>query len=442
MNNLKLFAAVFVLFACLFTACKSPQKLIENGNYDQTIDLTVRKLTGKKKKDPQLVAAPEEAFERATRADMREIEGLKRSGTGNFWSHIHDLQKGMQKRQDKISPLLPLRDKKGYQATFAFVKTGPMLTESGKNAAEFYYRKGKAHLEAGRSGDKKAARSAYETLAKTKHYFADYKDRSTLMQEAHTLGTVHILYTAENRAGTTLSRDMHHTLHNFNVRNHNTFWKNYYSVAPADVNLDYKIVMSLEEIRAGREELREREYVDVKEIQDGFTYVLDDNGNVMKDTPGNDIKTERYINIQAFVLETYQYKNAWVKGRLEHFDARTGEKTYSDVITAEAIFDNYEATFRGDRRALSPQSRRIIGNVPLPFPSDEHLITDALRQLCLNFSLDLPSFKNLADLFLPVTGKERLLTAVINHQEVRRERQSFDCAGHYALPDVTTLLVN
>ncbi|MGO4677204.1 carbon-nitrogen hydrolase family protein [Bosea sp. 2YAB26] len=42
----------------------------------------------------------------------------------------------------------------------------------------------------------------------------------------------------------------------------------------------------------------------------------------------------------------------------------------------------------------------------------------------------------------PVTGREELLVATLDHREVRRERQNFDQAGHYARPDVTRLIVN
>ncbi|GAU83899.1 carbon-nitrogen hydrolase family protein [Bosea sp. BIWAKO-01] len=42
----------------------------------------------------------------------------------------------------------------------------------------------------------------------------------------------------------------------------------------------------------------------------------------------------------------------------------------------------------------------------------------------------------------PVTGREELLVATLDHREVRRERQNFDQAGHYSRPDVTRLVVN
>lgn len=42
----------------------------------------------------------------------------------------------------------------------------------------------------------------------------------------------------------------------------------------------------------------------------------------------------------------------------------------------------------------------------------------------------------------PVVKEEVLVTAEIDHQRIREERQNFDPAGHYSRPDVTRLYVN
>ena len=42
----------------------------------------------------------------------------------------------------------------------------------------------------------------------------------------------------------------------------------------------------------------------------------------------------------------------------------------------------------------------------------------------------------------PVTGREDLLVTTLDHRAIRRERQTFDQAGHYSRPDVTRLVVD
>ena len=54
-----------------------------------------------------------------------------------------------------------------------------------------------------------------------------------------------------------------------------------------------------------------------KRISDGFEYVLDANGNVMKDTAGNDIKLQKFKDITCTLIETQQFKSVEIRGEVE-----------------------------------------------------------------------------------------------------------------------------
>ena len=96
-----------------------------------------------------------------------------------------------------------------------------------------------------------------------------------------------------------------------------------------------------------------------------------------KDSLGNDIKRPKVVIVRADVIEVYQSKTAVVSGSFELYDLRQGRVVDQDALTAESIFENYASTFQGDRRALTADSRRRIGNRPVEFPSNEQMILDA-----------------------------------------------------------------
>jgi hypothetical protein len=121
--------------------------------------------------------------------------------------------------------------------------------------------------------------------------------------------------------------------------------------------------------------------MDEKEIQDGFDYVLDSRGNVMKDSLGNDLKTPRYVRIHANIIEVYQSKAVRLAGTLQFFDGYRNTLLDTRPVGTEVLFENYASTFSGDKRALSDESCRRIGNRPMPFPSDEDLLAQAAERL-------------------------------------------------------------
>lgn len=380
MTNSRLAGVIFMV-SIMLTACAGPKKLVETGDYDRAIDLLVHQLSGKKKKKAEYVQALEIAFEKATERDMRAADRLKAENRAEYWDDILGTYQRIRRRQELIEPLLPLVDKDGVKAEFRFVRVEGLEKEARENAANYLYDRGVALLDQAKQGDKYAARKAYDELAEISRYYNDYRNRNELMRKAKELGTTHVVLSVENSAPVYMPEAFERELISMGVRDLNDQWTVFYARKPEDVEVDYRVIMRITHIENTPSLVKEREYEDVKEIEDGFEYVLDERGNVMKDTSGNDIKVPRRILVRANVLESYQYKAAKVTGRLEFYDHRRRELIDSQSITAEAQFENYASTFRGDRRALSDESCRRIGNRPMPFPSDEALMLTAAERL-------------------------------------------------------------
>lgn len=378
-NHLNL--TVFAMLLLFAVACTTPQKLLETGAYDESIQLAIKKLSGKKVKKTKYVDALETAFAKATERDMQEANRLKQENRETNWARIHDLYQRIDRRQKSIEPLLPLIDQYGLKSDFLFVRVEGLETEARENAAAFHYSNAQKLLKDAQNGNRAAARQAYTELEKIAEYYRNYRDEAKLMSLARDLGTAHILVEMENKAQAYLPVRVENAIRTFPVADLDSRWNAYYSSPDPNIDFDYKVVVKIADIRVSPARVQERAYEDACEIEDGFEYVLDERGNVKKDTLGNDIKVPRKVIIRANVLESFQTKEAIVQGNLEFYDLHTKQLLDAQAITANAVFEHYASTFWGDPRALSTDSKHRIGNRPLPFPADEELLLQASEKL-------------------------------------------------------------
>jgi hypothetical protein len=375
-------SALSSVLVLVILACSSPAKILETGRYDDVIDLSVRRLAGKAQKKEALVAVLEAAFAKATQLDMDRAAELKESGRPEDWERVYAIYRNVERRQDKIAPLLPLVDESGKKAVFRFVQLNDLQKEAREEAAAALYNDALRLVEiARRSSDKEAARRALGQLERISQYYRSYRDCDILLAEARDLGTTYVLVAMENRAPVVLPLGLEADILQLGFGNQRDKWRVFHTIPEDGRVYDYQVAYILIDVENSPEVVRERQYEESKEVQDGFVYVLDERGNVRKDTAGNDIKTPKMVQVKAFVVEQIQYKLVRLSGRLVLSDLRNNTIIETQDLGAESVFEHYASTFRGDPRALSEDSKRRIGNRPIPFPSDEYLIYEAAKRL-------------------------------------------------------------
>lgn len=374
---MKHYLIAFLALTVLFTSCKSSTKILETGDYDAAINNSIKRLAGKKKKKAEEVDALELAFVKANGKDLNTINSLKKSLRSDRWEEVYRIARQIEKRQSKIEPLLPLYDEYGQQAKFKFIKINQIKEEARSEAANQLYQSALGLLGQAERGDKPAARQAYEQLDRITYYFDTYKDRRNLMLKARNLGVSNILFRMVNNANVVLPKSFEKEILTMDTRGLDALWKKYYFNPDSGIDYDYEIVMDLRTIDISPERIQERTFTEEKEIEEGTRSLRDDEGNVVKDSLGNVITIPVIKVISADVLESYQTKAAILGGELIYFDKRSGNILDKEPIAAEALFEHYASTFRGDRRALSTETKRYIGNSPMPFPTDADLLFTA-----------------------------------------------------------------
>lgn len=361
----------------LLTSCASADKLLERGDYDSAMNLAIKKMSGKKKKDVY-VTALEQGFEKLTRKDMARIESLQLSGTPENWEEITRIAKYIQLRQDRIEPFLPLVSETGYQAKFSFVRTDKIINEARATAVTLYEKRLIEMVTHARAGNKDAARQAYNLIEHIQSLSTNYY-KHELRDEMWDRGLTKIHIRIENQSHAIIPAGFEEELLSANFENRNNSWNRFYTEIDEGMHIDFEVVLKILDIATTREEFAERESPHTKDVVDGWEYVLDERGNVAKDSLGNDIKRDKIVRVHATVVETLQSKKALIRARMDILKAQNNSKVFSQPVDVENVFTHTARNFYGDERALEPNLRQRIP--PVSFPSDAAMIWDAFQAL-------------------------------------------------------------
>ena len=373
MKNLLL----LMISIAMLSACASADKMLERGDYDGLVNLATKKLSGKKKKDAYVIAL-EEGFEKVTRRDMARIESLKNSNQAEDWEDIVHIARDIERRQEKIEPFLPLISETGYQAKFTFVRTDKIITEAKNTAINLYEKELDAIVAAARKGNKRSAREAYNLI----DHIGNLNGRNyepELRDEMWSLGINRILMRIENNSNVIMPASFEEDLLSADFANFGNSWDRYYTEVDEDMQIDYQVILKVLDIATTHDEWREIQHPYSREIKDGWEYVLDSKGNVAKDSLGNDIKRDKFIKVNATVVETIQSKRAFIRARIDIIDETKHNRVYSQPIEFEDIFSHTARNFFGDERALDDHLRYRI--LPVAYPSDAAMIWDAFQGL-------------------------------------------------------------
>ena len=379
---MKNFTIITVLFLALSSCVgrKQIEKQLNTGNYDQAINNALKKLETNKnaKRKQDYVLMLRDAYYKVVEDNHYRINQLKQDGNPEYYETIYNLYTRLDSRQNSIKSVLPLQIN-GKTIKFKFNNYTSDIIDYKSKVSDYKYSQAKQLLS---SSDKYNAREAYGLLEDVEYINPNFKDVRSLMDQAHFKGTDFVIVSVKNETNQIVPTRLEEELLDFDTYGLNdNFWTLYHANASAEINYDYAMQLQLKRINISPEHVYEKEYVREAEIVDGWEYVLDENGNVAKDSSGNDIKQDKIVRVLARLSEVQQVKSTQVIGQVVFTDLKQNQVLESFPIDSEFIFENFYGRFRGDRRALSDDDKRLLGNRAVPFPTNEQMVYDTNEDL-------------------------------------------------------------
>jgi len=360
----------------LISSCRSIDKMIESGNYDQAFRFGVDKLRGKKNKKTKYVRGIEKAYKKLNDRDLKDIRHHQVANSKYGLDRVVDIYQNMDIRQEYIIPLLPLVSEDGFVAEIEIRDYTNLILDAKNNAAEYHYAKALKLLETSRETfDKATARDAYNTILFVEDYFDNYKDSYQMKREAYELGTTNILVEPYVNGSNIVFDHTLDIISQINTNNMNTKWKKFHLHENSNWSIDLIATIEVDQIMPGKETERYNSFEQSKEIVDGTKPKKTKDG-IAKDSLGRKIYVNKYKTVTALIEELIREKSAYMNGRVVIVDALTNTHINTIPINVTHLFEDYSCNFSGDKRALSSKFNKRLKPSCNPFPTDYEMTTD------------------------------------------------------------------
>jgi len=361
---------ILFIAALLLSGCGSAKKQLESGNYDAAINKAVTDLR-KNPKSEKDIDILERAMNIAIDQDNERVRFLKMEGRANAWDEIYLIYKKMSDRQTAVRTVTPIQYE-GRTIEWPYVDYMQEMVIAKKKAADFYYTHGQELMQ---NGTKDSYRQAYAEFARARDYVGDYDGIDQMMQEAKYLGISRAFVTIKNYSAIKFPEEFEKELLALDLPRLNSEWVEYYTSLPDnDTQIDYLINVNLRSVGVSPDKQFQRDSLVKATVEDGFDYVKDARGNVMKDSLGNDVKVKKFTELQCALIQTFQVKECIIQGDVEMMSLYPEKTIKKEPIGATSNFDHVSAIAIGDVNALSANQKSMLQSQVVEFPTDLDMV--------------------------------------------------------------------
>lgn len=380
MKKILLLSILIVLSSC--SGVKRTQEALNTGNYGAAINKAIVNIAenkSKKSNQPYILLL-EEAFKKNTERELQHIKFLKKDGNASNYEDIYDSYNRLKNIQQQIRPLMPLEIfEENRIAQFNFNNYDSDIIASKNELSNYLYNNALTLLK--NATYKVDYRNAYQDLKYLDEINPNYADTKLKMEEAYQKGLDYVVIEMSNNTDKVIPQRLEDELLNLNTYGLNNLWTEYHTNKMSNIDYDYLMEVSFQDINISPEQINEKQIIKEKQIKDGYKYVEDNNGNIVKDSLGNEIKIDKFKTVKCDFYQFTQFKSAQVTGMVNFTDLKKNQQINQYPLASEFVFEHIYANYNGDKRALDNDLISLLNLARVPFPSNEQMVYDAGEDL-------------------------------------------------------------
>jgi hypothetical protein len=369
----------------MLAACggvKKTQEALNTGNYTTAMNKAIKNLAENKTKkgNQEYITLLEEAFAKNTDRELQEIAFLQNDGNPANLEKIYNKYLQLKNTQERIKPLLPLFiNEEGREARFDFVNYDNRILNTKDDLSEHLYESASNLLASAKY--KADYRAAYDDLKYLQEINPGYRETVAKMDEAYNKGLEYVRVKIGNQTQQIIPERLEKELLDFNAFGIDNFWLQYHTNPLKNIKYDYAMDVDFMEINVSPERVNETQIIKERQIKDGWEYLLDNDGNVVKDSLGNKIKVDKMRTVTCKFFQFTQTKSAQIGAKVSFTDLKNGQEINSYPLSSQFVFEHIFANYQGDQRALDDDLLVYLNAREVPFPTNEQMVYDAGEDL-------------------------------------------------------------
>ncbi|MBM1107457.1 hypothetical protein JQC67_14985 [Aurantibacter crassamenti] len=378
-------ALLLITVSIVMIACggvKKTQKAINTGDYYNAMNQAITNLANnkaKKSNQPYIILL-EEAFKKNTKRELDQINFLADDENPANYEAIYNSYANLRSIQERIKPLLPLRIyDENRDARFSFKNYQNDIIDSKDDLSEYLYDNASDLIQNATS--KYDYRKAYADFTYLEEINPGYDDVKLKIEEAHQKGLDFVLVNMINETDKIIPTRLEDELLNFNTYGLNDLWTSYHTNAIGTIEYDYEMQVAFRGISISPERINEKQIIKERQIKDGYKYLYDKDGAIVKDSLGKKIKVDKFKTVRCDFYQFTQQKSAQLTGNVSYIDLRTKQQVNTYPLASTFIFEHAYANYDGDKRALDNDLVALLDLAEVPFPNTEEMIYDAGEDL-------------------------------------------------------------
>jgi len=356
----KVYVLLFIAVSTWLVSCKSASKLYQKGNYDEAVQVAVKKLQ-KDPNDPKLKSVVQDAYRYAVTDHENRIRNYSSMDNEMKWEWMHNEYSALQNLHNtifKAPSVYELVRPKDYSSD---------INENAAKASDIHYNRG---IQLMNNNDKQSAKNAYHEFKAAISFKPGDANIQRRINEAYDAALTVVAIVPINNYG------FQYATYNYQLQNFDKDIVRTLQYNTGNEFVKFYSTWETQRLNIVPDEIVELHFtqINIGSIKDNYSTKEVIRDVVVKETVYKaDSVIKQYAKVKANITTTQRTMSSQGNLSINIRDSK-GKWLWSDNVVGNSSWSTEFSSYNGDERALSDEDKLLLNKVQDTPPREEDIM--------------------------------------------------------------------